>query len=78
MLIFFIRDSKVVIECDGEHWHLNPKSQERDKRKDKLLKNLGYKVFRFQIEPWSKFSDNELAEIVKKKIKETVTINPDL
>jgi len=44
---FLIKDFKTVIECDGEYWHLNPKIQERDKRKDELLTGLGYKVLRF-------------------------------
>ena len=37
----------LVIECDGEYWHLLPKIQDRDARKDKLLISLGYKVLRF-------------------------------
>ncbi len=43
---FLLSDLKTVIECDGEYWHLMPKIQERDKRKDKLLNSLGYKVIR--------------------------------
>lgn len=67
-LDFLIRDSKTVIECDGEYWHLNPKIQERDIRKDKLLKDLEYKVLRFSGKTMDKFSDEELAEIMRKNI----------
>lgn len=44
---FLIEKLKLVIECDGEYWHMPSKNQIRDKRKDKYLKNLGYKVLRF-------------------------------
>jgi len=65
---FLLRDIKTVIECDGEYWHLNPKIQNRDKRKDKLLKSLGYKVFRFSGKVMDKFTDRELAHIIKEKV----------
>lgn len=59
---FLLRDLKTVIECDGEHWHLNPKNQERDKRKDKLLESLGYKVIRFSGQNMDKLSEKQLAK----------------
>ena len=65
---FLLMDSKTVIECDGEYWHLNPKIQERDKRKEELLKSFGYKVFRFSGTTINKYSDKELAEVVRKNI----------
>lgn len=65
---FFIRERKVVIECDGEHWHLNPKNQERDKRKDRLLKKLGYKVLRFSGKIINKLSEKQLALVMKKNM----------
>ncbi len=39
--------AKIVIECDGDYWHAQPKLQERYKRKDSYLKNRGYLVLRF-------------------------------
>jgi len=58
---FLIRNLKTVIECDGEYWHLMPKIQERDKRKDELLISLGYKVLRFSGETIDKLSESQLA-----------------
>jgi very-short-patch-repair endonuclease len=58
---FLIRNLKTVIECDGEYWHLMPKIQDRDRRKDELLKSLGYKVLRFSGETIDKLSELQLA-----------------
>ena len=43
----FLLINKVVIECDGIHWHSKPEVMERDKRKEKQLKEQGYTLFRF-------------------------------
>ncbi len=61
---FLLRDLKIVVECDGEHWHLSPKIQERDKRKDKLLGSLGYKVLRFSGKVMDKLSEKQIADII--------------
>lgn len=58
---FLLRDIKTVIECDGEYWHLMPEIQERDRRKDELLKNLGYKIYRFSGHEIYKFTEEELS-----------------
>ena len=58
---FLIEKAKTVIECDGEYWHLMSKIQERDKRKDELLTELGYKIFRFSGTTMNKFSEKQLA-----------------
>ena len=65
---FLIEDKKSVIECDGEYWHLPPRIQERDKRKEKLLSSMGYKVLRFSGKTINKFSDEALAAIVGKSV----------
>lgn len=57
---FLLSDLKIVIECDGEHWHQKLVNQERDKRKEELLKSLGYKVLRFSGTTINKFSDKQL------------------
>jgi len=61
---FLLKDSKTVIECDGEYWHLNPKIRERDKRKDELLKSLDYKVLRFSGKTLDKYTENRLAILI--------------
>lgn len=38
-----VASAKVVVECDGEEFH-NP---ERDRRRDWIIKSLGYRVIRF-------------------------------
>lgn len=58
---FLIREAKLAIECDGEYWHMLPKIQERDKRKEEFLQSLGYKVMRFSGKTMDKFSEKQLA-----------------
>lgn len=43
---FFLPKRNLIIECDGEYWHLDPKIVLRDKRKDKLFQKLGYIILR--------------------------------
>lgn len=57
---FAIPKYKIIIECDGDYWHANPKlysrekfdlrqktNTQRDKFKDKYLSEKGWKVLRF-------------------------------
>ncbi len=46
ILDFAISDKKICIECDGEPWH--PKGNLRDKRRDDVLRKMGWKVLRFR------------------------------
>jgi len=43
---FAIPEQKIIIECDGEHWH--KKGNTHDRNRDGYLKNLGWKVLRFR------------------------------
>ena len=43
---FFILPN-IVIYCDGDYWHNLPEAIEKDKRQNKKLKELGFKVLRF-------------------------------
>lgn len=61
---FLLEHTKSIIECDGEYWHMLPKIQERDKRKEELLAGMGYKVIRFSGKTINKFSDEVLATMV--------------
>lgn len=65
---FLIRDSKTVIECDGEHWHLRPVNQDRDKRKDELLKSLGYKVLRFTGKTMDKLTEKQIVSNIQEQL----------
>lgn len=43
---FYIENLKLIIECDGEYWHLCRHTEARDARKTKFLESLGYHVAR--------------------------------
>ncbi|TSC63656.1 MAG: hypothetical protein G01um101493_380, partial [Microgenomates group bacterium Gr01-1014_93] len=45
---FYLPKRNLVIECDGEYWHMDPKIKSRDLRKDRLLEKLGYKILRLK------------------------------
>jgi len=47
MFLDFLLPNKIVIECDGEYWHNLPENKKRDIKKNTLLKQEGYKLFRF-------------------------------
>lgn len=40
-------DHKLAVECDGIYWHNFPKSNERDQRKNKAIKQHGWRLLRF-------------------------------
>lgn len=42
---FFIESRKLIIECDGEHWH-KPKN-DHDRKRNAVLLKQGYKILRF-------------------------------
>ena len=65
---FLLEKYKTIIECDGEYWHLLPKMQKRDRRKDNLLHNLGYKVLRFSGTQINKYSEKVLARQLNSEI----------
>lgn len=43
---FYLPKRNLVIECDGEYWHMIKKIKLRDQRKNKLLAKLGYNILR--------------------------------
>lgn len=43
---FFLKDKKRIIEFDGDYWHGDARgNQERDRNRDKILKNAGYEIY---------------------------------
>ena len=44
---FYLPEYRIVIFCDGDYWHNLPSYKIRDRRINKILKEKGYKVFRF-------------------------------
>lgn len=65
---FLIDKLKLVIECDGEFWHMSSRIQDRDRRKEKYLQSLGYKVLRFSGRLITSLPEVSLASVVKKQI----------
>lgn len=59
---FLIPELNLVLECDGEYWHLSKKGAQRDKRKDRLIGKLGYKILRLSGQKILKSSDKEIVK----------------
>lgn len=70
---FFIKNKNLIIECDGDYWHSNPKIyktlnstqlkiKQRDLLKENLLKNKNIKLLRF----WESEFNN--IDLIKQKI----------
>ena len=80
---FAFPESKVVIECDGDYWHANPKKYLKkklnhiqirnssvDKERAKIIKSNGWKIIRF----WGSQINNDVkgcVDVVEKIIKQT-------
>jgi very-short-patch-repair endonuclease len=43
---FLLRESRIVVECDGDYWHSRPEVVARDIRKNADLEERGYAVIR--------------------------------
>jgi len=83
---FALPTFNIIIECDGDYWHANPKiydhknldlrqkrNNQRDKFKDKYLTKKGWKVFRFfesEINKSPQKCVNKVMNEVKKQLKE--------
>ena len=44
---FYLPGHRIVIQCDGDHWHNRPGCKEKDERQDKVLTFNGFNVYRF-------------------------------
>lgn len=42
----FLIDKRLVVEIDGAAWHSSPEAQERDKKRDERLREVGYHILR--------------------------------
>lgn len=63
---FFLPELDLIVEIDGAH-HREPKQVELDKNRDKILKELGYKIIRHPAE--SMYTDKGLNELYNKILK---------
>lgn len=77
---FYLPKYNMVIECDGDYWHANPRYMigkeltkpqirniDRDRRKNEMLIKEGIKFFRF----WEQDINNNFSSI-EKKIKQSL------
>ncbi len=65
---FYLPRYKIVIYTDGDYWHNLPKVKKRDEQQNKILKQNGYKVFRFwehEINKSTKGCINEILENIR-------------
>ena len=51
---FLIKNTNILIECDGVYWHSLKKIKDRDKRRDVFLREKGYRIYRFPEEEINK------------------------
>lgn len=56
----FLLGDKTIVQCDGEYWHNLPERKEKDIRQDKILKSMGYKIYRF----WESEIKNDVSKCV--------------
>ena len=65
---FYLPDLKLIIECDGEWWHLLPGKAERDAAEDELVRAIGKEILRLPGKLIMRSDFNVRDEIVKKLV----------
>jgi very-short-patch-repair endonuclease len=65
MLLTGSIEPNLVVFCDGDYWHNLPNYKDRDKRQNKELKKLGYKVCRL----WEHEIINEPNKCLRRVLK---------
>ena len=61
----FLPEYNIAIEYDGSHWH--KKKSQKDKKKDKALKKLGFFVVRFREKPLRALSTTDYTYLVSSR-----------
>lgn len=61
---FLLEQKNLVIECDGKYWHSLKKAKDRDKRKNLLLRKMGYKILRLPEQLINNLSENKLSTLI--------------
>ncbi len=57
----YIKEDRLVIECDGAEWH---KDKEKDAKRDRFMREKGYSVIRFTGKEISKDAESYASRIV--------------
>jgi very-short-patch-repair endonuclease len=58
-------DFILAIECDGATYHSSKSARDRDRLKDEVLKNLGWRVYRIWSVDWFKNREHEVQKLIK-------------
>jgi very-short-patch-repair endonuclease len=64
------------IECDGAGYHSGRSARDRDRLRQEILENLGWKIHRVWSTDWFKSRDVEIARIMK-RIQDLLANDPD-
>ena len=64
---FYLPDYRLAIYTDGDYWHNLPIVKNRDEKQNRILKQKGYRVFRF----WEHEINKSVSECIN-KIKEYI------
>ena len=54
------------IECDGASYHSGRSARDRDRLRQEILENLGWKIHRVWSTDWFKSRDNEIRRLLKR------------
>jgi very-short-patch-repair endonuclease len=64
------------IECDGASYHSGRSARDRDRLRQEILENLGWKIYRVWSTDWFKSRGTEIARLLK-YIEGTLATDPD-
>jgi very-short-patch-repair endonuclease len=66
----------IGIECDGASYHSGRSARDRDRLRQEILENLGWKIHRIWSTDWFKSRNNEVKRLVQ-RIEELLAHDPD-
>src|SRR5207249_5254974 len=64
------------IECDGASYHSGRSARDRDRLRQEILENLGWKIYRIWSTDWFKSRDTEIKRLLR-RIEELLASDPD-
>jgi very-short-patch-repair endonuclease len=67
---FLWRAQRLAVETDGDKYHDNPEAQARDRRRDRLLAAVGYRIWRLSWDDLERRPESTMAELARRLRKE--------